>query len=128
MRYWQRGVDSVREQEELDARRMLEKPHRTSPSSARCVGPLQVGRIVTFRIPQLDTRDDWPVPPVIHITTEYDLALRELFSIQTQLDDAAHISVLLFTAYDSASRFMWREAAAADLGKGICAKPLDIVS
>jgi len=32
------GVDSAWEQKKLGARKMLEKPHRTLASSARCVG------------------------------------------------------------------------------------------
>jgi hypothetical protein len=39
-RYWRVGrADSLDRQKKLEARKMLEKPHRTHPSSARFVSP-----------------------------------------------------------------------------------------
>jgi len=37
LRYWLVGVDNVREQKKLEARKMSEKLHRTHQSSARFV-------------------------------------------------------------------------------------------
>ncbi len=47
------GGDNAWEQEKLEARKMLEKPHRTHPSSARFVGrpgiwDLRVGFALSF--------------------------------------------------------------------------------
>jgi hypothetical protein len=47
------GVDSVWKQEKLEARKILEKPHRTPASSARFVGTPLTAKYFAIKNPQI---------------------------------------------------------------------------